>query len=389
MEYIENVLYTLIAIQVFYFFIFGMAGLAPHELKLKRGMPFTRFAILIPGYKEDNIIVDTAKKALEVDYPAEYRRIVVLADSFKPETVEKLRLTGVEVLEVSFEHSTKAKSINKGLEYLSQDPPEAVVILDSDNVMAHFFLRKVSDAFQSGYKIIQAHRTAKNRNTPMAVLDSANEEIGNHIFRKGHRNLGLSAALIGSGMVFEFNLFRKYMSQITDTAGEDKLLEMLLLKDRHTIEYFEHAYVYDEKVSTTKNFGKQRTRWLGAQFYFFRHFFFDGVKHLITKGNIDYFDKCFQMALIPKVLLIGLLGILALVDYFSPYLQCNWIVLTAMYYLAMLASVPANMYDAQLARAIFHIPVAMMALIGSILKITKKTATHFEVTEKGHTGDGN
>ncbi|GCD76971.1 glycosyl transferase [Thermaurantimonas aggregans] len=387
MKYVELLLFVLIGIQVFYFFIFAVAGLAPHELILKKGQPLTRFAVLIPGYKEDKIIVDTARQALEVDYPRERYRVIVLADSFQPETVQKLRAIGAEVLEVIFDHSTKAKSINKGLEYLENDPPEAIVILDSDNVMAHFFLRKVSDAFKSGHQIIQAHRTAKNKNTPMAILDAANEEIGNHIFRKGHRNMGLSSALIGSGMVFEYHLYKKYMAQITDTAGEDKQLEMLLLKDGHTIEFYEHAYVYDEKVSTTKNFGKQRTRWLGAQFYFFRNYFLDGLKHLILKGNVDYFDKCFQMALIPKVLLIGLMGIVGVVDYFTDWLTYNWLLLTVLYYSAMLISVPASMYNKDLLRAIAHIPVAIVALIGSILRINKKTATHFEVTEKGQTGE--
>lgn len=387
MKFIELILYVLIGIQVFYFFVFAVAGLVPHELRLKKNQPLTRFAILIPGYKEDKIIVDTARQALEIDYPREYFRVIVLADSFQPETIDRLRQTGAEVFEVKFEHSTKAKSINKGLEYLESNPPEAVVILDSDNLMAHFFLRKISNAFRSGYYILQAHRTAKNKNTPMAVLDAANEEIGNHIFRKGHRNMGLSSALIGSGMIFKYDLYKKYMSRISDTAGEDKLLELLLLKDGHTIEFYEHAYVYDEKVSSTKNFGKQRTRWLGAQFYFLKHYFFDGLRDFILKGNIDYFDKCFQMALVPKVILIGLLGLFGIVNYLTDWLSYNWILLTLMYYSAMLMSVPGSLYNKQLLRAIAHIPVAIIALIGSILRINQKTATHFEVTEKGQTGE--
>ncbi len=387
MKYIELIFYVIIGMQVFYFFVFAVAGLAPHDLRIRKNQPLTKIAVLIPGYKEDKIIIDTARQALEIDYPKDLYRVIVLADSFQPQTLDALRKIGAEVLEVQFDHSTKAKSINKGLEYMENDPPEAVVILDSDNVMAHFFLRKISDAFKSGYSIIQAHRTAKNKNTPMAILDAANEEIGNHIFRKGHRNMGLSSALIGSGMVFEYGLYKKYMSRITDTAGEDKLLEMLLLKDGHTIEFYENAFVYDEKVSTTRNFGKQRTRWLGAQWYFFKHFFFDGLKNLLLKGNVDYFDKCFQMALIPKVLLIGLLGIIGLVNFFTDWLTYNWVLLTSLYYAAMFVSVPIRLYNRDLLRAIAHIPVAIFALVGSILRINKKTATHFEVTEKGHTGD--
>jgi len=34
----------------------------------------------------------------------------------------------------------------------------------------------------------------------LALLDGISEEINNNIFRKGHQTLGLSSALIGSGM---------------------------------------------------------------------------------------------------------------------------------------------------------------------------------------------
>jgi hypothetical protein len=49
---------------------------------------------------------------------------------------------------------------------------------------------------------VQGHRTAKNTNNSWAILDAISEEINNNIFRKGHRVLGLSSAIIGSGMAF-------------------------------------------------------------------------------------------------------------------------------------------------------------------------------------------
>ena len=57
----------------------------------------------------------------------------------------------------------------------------------------------------------------------MALLDAISE--GNQqssIFRLGHAKLGLSAALIGSGMAFRYDLFRDTMADIKAVGGFDR-----------------------------------------------------------------------------------------------------------------------------------------------------------------------
>ena len=39
---------------------------------------------------------------------------------------------------------------------------DLAVVLDADNIMENGVLDKMSQAFRSGYKAIQCHRTAKN-----------------------------------------------------------------------------------------------------------------------------------------------------------------------------------------------------------------------------------
>lgn len=100
---------------------------------------------------------------------------------------------------------------------------------------------------------IQAHRTAKNRNTDIAVLDGLSEEVNNSIFRRGHVRLGISSALIGSGMIFNYQWFHDNVKHLV-TTGEDKELEVLLLKQRIFIEFLDEVYVYDEKTQGEKGF---------------------------------------------------------------------------------------------------------------------------------------
>jgi cellulose synthase/poly-beta-1,6-N-acetylglucosamine synthase-like glycosyltransferase len=340
-----------------------------------------KIVVFIPGYKEDRIIIDTATQALKQSYPKECYEVIVLADSFSDETLAGLGQLDVTTLVVSFENSTKAKSLNKGLQMASESAPDIAVILDSDNIMAHDFLEKVNEGYNAGYKVIQGHRTAKNQQTDFALLDAINEEIGNSIFRKGHRVLGVSSALIGSAMAFDFQYFRTIMNDIEDVAGEDKLVELKILKEKQLIEYFEDALVYDEKVSNATNFSKQRTRWVGVQVYFFKHYFLDGLKELF-KGNFGYFDKVFQFFLIPKVLLIGLLTLLGFFSAISLISQW-WLAMAIAYILALLMAIPRSFYNLRLLRAVANIPKAILFMILGILRIRKTTASKFEVTEKG------
>ncbi len=385
---IEYLFLFVIGIQVLYFFVFSFGSLFKFKplLNVTKDGVKNIIVVIIPGYKEDKIIIDTARNSLIQDYPKDLYQVIICADSFAQHTIDELNTLDVTVMEVSFENSTKAKSVNKALELCSDSNPNIAVVLDSDNIMAPDFLVKMNQAYNQGLKVIQGHRTAKNQNTSFALLDAINEEIGNSIFRKGHRVWGVSSALIGSGMAFDYEYFKKIMSDIEDVAGEDKLVELKVLKEKEPIEYIEDAYVYDEKVSNAQNFSKQRTRWVGVQIYFFKNYFWDGVKELFTKGNIDYFDKVFQMFLIPKVLLIGLMGFLGVLSIFTP-LHEAWTNFMIIYFLSLLLAVPRRFYNKRLLVAVLNIPKAILFMVLGILKITKSTASKFEVTEKSVTSE--
>jgi hypothetical protein len=47
--------------------------------------------------------------------------------------------------------------------------------------------------------VVQGHRAAKTHKD-FAMLDAISEEINNNIYSKGHRAIGMSSRLAGSGM---------------------------------------------------------------------------------------------------------------------------------------------------------------------------------------------
>ncbi len=371
LQVIQCVLLIYFTIATIYFAAFSIAGLFKCRRKALIDNKIRKFAVLIPGYKEDAVIIDVARQALEQDYPRTHFDVIVIADSFQPETLEGLRQLPIRVQEVSFEKSSKSRALNKTMSLLP-DIYDAVIILDADNVMEHNFITLMNEALSMGYSAVQGHRTSKNRNTSFAILDSVSEEINNHIFRKGHRVLGLSSALIGSGMAFDYQMYKAYMATI-DSFGEDKELEIKLLKDRRVIEYRDDAIVYDEKVQKSKVFMVQRTRWLANQIIYARSYFLSSLRELLVNRNVDYFDKVFQQMLPPRIFLMGFLVILTLLSIlFNPLsLTVYWLILTFVTVLTLLISAPRRYYNAETLKAMLLLPQGFLFMIGSLFRIFK------------------
>jgi cellulose synthase/poly-beta-1,6-N-acetylglucosamine synthase-like glycosyltransferase len=94
---------------VVYQLTFALAGHFFKKEKGKTDAKYRRFAVLIPSYREDAVIVDTVKAALRQNYPAELYEIVPIADQMWSPTIQKIKRLGVQPLEVFFEKTGKAR----------------------------------------------------------------------------------------------------------------------------------------------------------------------------------------------------------------------------------------------------------------------------------------
>ncbi len=382
--YATLVVFIFLALQSAYLLVFALAGRLITLRKYKAAHQQGSFVIYIPAYKEDAVIIDTAKAALALNYPAYRKHVVVIADSLQPATLLALRQLPIQVVEVSFEKSTKAKALNVALQKTVGEYDYALV-LDADNVCAKGFLYRMNDVLQSGFMVVQGQRVAKNTNTTFALLDAISEGINNHIFRRGHRALGLSASIIGSGMAFEFNLFKSIMPEITAIGGFDKELQLSLFHNRIYFGYAPKAIVYDEKIMQQTHFENQRKRWMSAQVHYMKHYFFSGFLHLL-KGNVNFFDNVIQTALVPRILLLGITPVIALLSLLGgPGLpSVYWVSLWAVTYFAILISIPKKYITHQLFKAILFLPIAFISM-AKVLFTLKGANTTFLHTP--HSGD--
>ena len=209
-------------------------------------------------------------------------------------------------------------------------------------------------------------------------MDGASEEINNTIFRKAHNRLGLSSALIGSGMCFNYELFKKNVFDLK-TAGEDREMEALLLHQEVYIKYASEIHVFDEKVSSQDNFQRQRMRWMTAQVQSLLSNL-PKIPGAIMHGKINFIDKTIQQALIPRSILIVLLaGISILMTIAVPDWADKWWLLFGLLAIALFIALPSQLRFRSFAK-IFAIPGLVLRMLKNILHMDRKN-TDFIHTE--------
>ncbi|MBI9067950.1 MAG: glycosyltransferase [Salinivirgaceae bacterium] len=376
---LDTILLTYFSFTAIYIMLFAVASLFYKE-KDKKNLSSTNkynVTVLIPAYKEDSVIIDTAGRAMSHISKLTSFNVLVIADSLQNKTISTIKETGADVLPVVLNKSTKAKSINIALKTIS-NKTDYVIVLDADNIMAEGFIDNIICKLEQGYAVVQGHRTAKNSNTNIAILDGLSESVNNAIFREGHRVLGLSASLIGSGFVCEYNLFNELMNGANAVGGFDKELELMLLERKVKIGYAKNAIVYDEKIQQADAFVNQRRRWLSAQFLYFMHNITNGFRQLIKHANIDYFDKLIQFFIPPRIITLGLTFIfgfihllisLLVVESNSKIIAIVWFVLFSLSFCSILIVLPLKKLNTKTLKALLSIPKGFLLIMFALFKI--------------------
>ena len=386
------IIFAYLAINVIYLFVVAVAGRFYSPNKYSVNPVKKKIAILMPSYKEDHIVVNSARKAREHDYPQDRFDVFVAADQLKPETIQQLREIPVNVKEVKFELSSKARSLNALLNSIPESEYEIAIILDSDNIIMPGCLEQVNDAFQKGYRAVQTHRTAKNNNSTVAILDGMSEEINNHLFRRGQRALGFSSNTIGSGMAFEFKKLKEIYNKpgILGNPACDREVDFEIMKADINIEFIEDAWVLDEKVANKAVYERQRTRWQESQIIHLR-LFFDKKQGTIPKTK-EYWNKLFTN-LIPSRLLFLFSFFVVFVLFLVQYLIKQsfiapsfwyWFSLFVIYLSVFFISIPGKFYSTKTLKAVLHIPVLMFLMVRGTLKM-KVSRKEFLHTPKSFT----
>lgn len=377
---IDIVLWGIMALSVVYVAFFALVSVFHRKKKeystyqLKQ----SSFLILYPAYQEDAVIQHSVRQFLEQNYPKDLFQVAVISDHMKDDTNLQLSQLPITLHILTFDKSSKARALQYAMQH-TEKSYDYVVILDADNVVLPDFLKQLNASCQKGYQAIQCHRCAKNSDNNIAVLDGASEEINNTIFRKAHNTVGLSSALIGSGMCFAFEWFKHHVN-LLNSAVEDRELESHLLQEKVYIKFEENIHVFDEKVSNRDNFERQRLRWLNGQLQTLL-IMLPNIPHAIATGNINYIDKTIQQALIPRSILLVLIPIFSLIMLLlAPVWSIKWWVLFFVLCISLYIAIPARMRNSTVFGKLTSFPRLALKMLKNLFRLNKNNKDFLHTT---------
>lgn len=377
---IDIVLWGIMALSVVYVAFFALVSVFHRKKKeystyqLKQ----SSFLILYPAYKEDAVIQHSVRQFLEQNYPKDLFQVAVISDHMKDDTNLQLSQLPITLHTLTFDKSSKARALQYAMQH-TEKSYDYVVILDADNVVLPDFLEQLNASCQKGYQAIQCHRCAKNSDNNIAILDGTSEEINNTIFRKAHNTVGLSSALIGSGMCFAFEWFKHHVD-LLNSAVEDRELESHLLQEKVYIKFEENIHVFDEKVSNRDNFERQRLRWLNGQLQTLL-IMLPNIPHAIASGNINYIDKTIQQALIPRSILLVLIPIFSLIMLLlAPVWSIKWWALFLVLCISLYIAIPARMRNSTVFGKLTSFPRLALKMLKNLFRLNRNNKDFLHTT---------
>ena len=373
---IDYGLFVPVALTAAYVLAYALFSLIPLKTNITSAKQTNRFIVLIPAYKAEKTILETVNSILGQTYPQRNFDVVVISDHQDELMNMRLAQLPVTLLTPNFEHSSKAKSLQYAIFNLPHFKIyDAVVLLNSGDVVEPEFLEQVNDAYVSaGTKIIQTHRMARRIDTPITHLDAVFQEINNSIFRRGHLVVGLSAALTSSGSVFDFQWFKQNIMKVRAYMGEEKELESLLLREGIYVDYFEDIHVYYSQVNTIKAFNDQRRHWTFIQI----HSLINNIRYLpaaLFGRRYDMADKIVQWALVPRTIMMGLIGTMCFILPFIYLTQAiKWWVVAAVTLLAFSLATPDYLVGKDWNRNFLRSPFITVGALFNIFRAGKDEA---------------
>lgn len=155
------------------------------------------------------------------------------------------------------------------------------------------------------------------------------------------------------------------------TAGEDKEMEALLLRQEIYIDYFDNIYVYAEKKRSTFKLNEQRGSWATQQLQnLIRNIKF--LPGAIFRKQYDLADKIIQWLLVPRTKMVGIIMLMSIILPFIYFtLAIKWWLLGSAALFVFALATPDYLVDEMWDKTFLRSPfVSLWSLIH--VKIQKK-----------------
>lgn len=240
----------------------ALAALLPGRQAVAPTSPRPRCAVLVPAHDEAGGITATLQSILAQLGPDD--RLVVIADNCTDQTAETARAAGATVAErADPDRRGKGYALDFGVRFLSEAPPEIVVILDADcTLRAGSMDQLVRQAAASGspQQAIYLMAAPGEQPSPKQQLSAFAFLFKNQVRPLGLHRLGFPCLLTGSGMAFPWATIQRVPLASGNIVEDMKLgLDLALAGDPPRL--CPEALVTSELPTGEQAAVKQRSRW--------------------------------------------------------------------------------------------------------------------------------
>ncbi|HZZ84816.1 MAG TPA: glycosyltransferase family 2 protein [Anaeromyxobacteraceae bacterium] len=229
--------------------------------------PHLRFDLVVPARDEESGISATVRSLAQVDYPAELRRVVVVADNCSDGTARRAREAGAVVLERhDLGRTGKGFALAAAFDWsLAEGFADAVVVVDADSLVSRELLREFAARLDAGALAVQGRYGIRApeqawRTRLMAIAFALFHDLRS----RARERLGVSAGLRGNGMCLATELLRKVPHHAFSIV-EDVEYGLQLGLAGYRVHYAEEAAVFGEMLASGSASRSQRRRWEGGR----------------------------------------------------------------------------------------------------------------------------
>lgn len=299
-----------------FFLVTGFWGFARNGRKqIKNHKPKTRFNILIAARNEGKVIGNLITSLKNQDYPKDLYKIYVIPNNCTDDTEEVAKKAGAKIISCDVPVKTKGEVLKHVFaKFMDKDDFDAFAIFDADNIVDPNWLKEMNNTLLSGFNVAEGNRDSKNvSDNWLSGSYSLFYYMQNLFFNKARLNLGLSAAINGTGFVVKKSVIEKYGFD-PKTLTEDSEFTAQCSLNGERIAYVEKAITYDEHPIKFKDSWNQRKRWSKGTLQCLRIYGKRLFLNIFKNGNMTSLDML-MMFMAPIVQVISLILFIVLIEF--------------------------------------------------------------------------
>jgi cellulose synthase/poly-beta-1,6-N-acetylglucosamine synthase-like glycosyltransferase len=276
------------------------------EKPLVQAKRTTRVAVIVPAHNESSGIIPTIEDILP--QLGQDDRMIVVADNCSDDTADVAERAGARVIvRNDLQRIGKGYALGWAIDHVKDDPPDFVVFVDADCRVQSDAIARLSEVCDSLQRPVQAcFLMHSSENSPINhSLAEFAFLLRNWIRPLGLKNLNLPVQLMGTGMIFPWDLIRS-APLASGHLVEDLKLGLDLAELAKAPYFYPAVRVTSEFPVTVKGTDSQRQRWVQGHIGMILKSVPRLLLRSIARRNIDLLALTLDL-LIPPLSLLGLL----------------------------------------------------------------------------------